>query len=85
MFSSSTSGSSAIADGSQTDFEGSPIVSTVLIKGTPNTRVYWTSGGSSLLSNANGSTITFTPQYYSPSTGLPETLGSNFVGHLLLF
>ena len=85
MYSAATS-TATTADGAQTDFEGSPTVSTVTIKGTPSTAIQLTAAASSNLTNAGGSTIEFVPKYYSfgATTAAAMTTSLNSSGELKL-
>ncbi|QMU64459.1 MAG: hypothetical protein GKR88_09285 [Flavobacteriaceae bacterium] len=53
MYSAATS-TATTADGAQTDFEGSPTVSTVTIKGTPSTAIQLTAAAMTTSLNSSG-------------------------------
>ncbi len=77
MFSASSGLHYTTADGVQTDFEGSPIVSTVVIKGNPNTPFNIAIPVNSFLSNSNGSSIEFAPRGFLYGTNTYATTTGN--------
>ena len=67
MFSASTSTATS-GDGAQIDFEGSPTLGSVVVKGSPNAAVQLSTNGLVTMSNAGGDTIQYRPWFYDYGT-----------------